>query len=189
MIDTRDAHETDNDTTVGSVVDFGLCPQSELPTTSSASVTPTTDLPVVDTVPVEGHHSERTFTAPSREPYEFERREAELVNRYRRLLQSQGHVVSRLRVVPAGEGSPLYSDLWDETSLELVEAKGNVTRDAIRLAVGQLLDYGRFVKANARTVLVPSRPRDDLVEYLVSAGIAVVYPDGDSWHRDDPAPE
>jgi hypothetical protein len=66
--------------------------------------------------------------------------------------------VSRLRVVPSGEGAPLYSDLWDETSLELVEAKGNVTRDQLRQAVGQLLDCGRFVEAEARTVLVPSRP-------------------------------
>jgi hypothetical protein len=126
----------------------------ELP---AAPITPSYE-PVVESVPVEEQHTERSFVAPDREPYQFERNEAALVLRYRRHLQGPGHAVSRLRVVPSGEGAPLYSDLWDETSLELVEAKGNVTRDQLRQAVGQLLDCGRFVEAEARTVLVPSRP-------------------------------
>ncbi|MEK8106510.1 hypothetical protein NKG94_17060 [Micromonospora sp. M12] len=77
----------------------------------------------------------------------------------------------------------LYSDLWDDTAGELVEAKGNVTRDQIRHAVGQLLDYGRFVDAKTRTILVPSCPRPDLLAYARSVSIDVVYPDGDGWAR------
>jgi hypothetical protein len=57
---------------------------------------------------------------------------------------------------------------------ELVEAKGNVTRDQLRHAVGQLLDYGRFIDSQTRTVLVPSRPRPDLLAYLASVDIDVV---------------
>jgi len=45
-----------------------------------------------------------------------ERTEAALVHRYRRHLASLGHEVSRLRVVPPGQGSPIYSDLWDGTA-------------------------------------------------------------------------
>jgi hypothetical protein len=86
--------------------------------------------------------------------------------------------------VPPGEGAPLYSVLWDESALELVEAKGNVTRDQMRHAVGQLLDYGRFVGARRRSVLVPTRPRPDLLAYLRSVGIDVIYPDGDGWTRE-----
>lgn len=37
-------------------------------------------------------------------------------------------------------------------------AKGGVTREQIRTAVGQLFDYGRFVDAKTRTLLVPSCP-------------------------------
>ena len=92
-----------------------------------------------------------------------ERAEAGPVIRYRRYLLSQGHTVTRLRVVPAGEVAPLYSDLWDETDGDLVEAKASVTRDQICHSVGQFLDYGRFVESRARTVLVPSRPRADLL--------------------------
>jgi hypothetical protein len=31
---------------------------------------------------------------------------------------------------------------------------------------------------------VPERPREDLVAYLHTAGVDVIYPDGDTWHRD-----
>jgi hypothetical protein len=59
-----------------------------------------------------------------------------------------------------------------------------VTREQLRSAVGQLLDYGRFVEAKTRTVLVPTRPRPDLLAYLAHAGINAVYPKGEGWGRD-----
>lgn len=39
-------------------------------------------------------------------------------------------------MVPQGEGVPLYSDLWDETDQDLIEAKGGVTREQVRMAFG-----------------------------------------------------
>jgi hypothetical protein len=179
----RDAHETDDKDTLRKVIVFRLSPLTPIPIDlPRAPITPSAEA-TVETVAVEEQHTERSFVSPDREPYEFERTEAALVHRYRRHLQSQGHTVTRLRVVPRGEVAPLYSDLWDETTLELIEAKGNVTRDQVRQAVGQLLDYGRFVSAETRTVLVPAEPRPDLIEYVKSVGIDVVYPVGDSWIR------
>ncbi|SCL40129.1 hypothetical protein GA0070615_4293 [Micromonospora aurantiaca] len=186
LVDTylRDAHETGNEDALRQVIVFRLRPRNEVPVElPSTPITPTA-APVVNTVPVEEQHTERSFITPNREPYELERIEATLVRRYRNFLQSQGHAVGRLRIVPPGEGSPLYSDLWDETTRELVEAKGSVTRDQLRQAVGQLLDYGRFVDASVRSVLVPSRPRGDLLDYLRHAGVGVIYPDGDRWVRE-----
>jgi hypothetical protein len=136
-------------------------------------------------VPIEGRHTERAFVTPDREPYEAERRESELVHRYRLHLEAQGHTVSRLCVIPPGEYRPLYSDLWDETTRELVEAKGTVNRDNLRQSVGQLLDYGRFADAKSRAVLVPTRPRADLLDYLAAADIAVIYSDRGLWQRVD----
>lgn len=135
-------------------------------------------------MPVEEQHTERSFVTPNREPYEMERAEAALVRRYRTHLRDLGHKMSRLRVVPPGEGAPLYSDLWDETASDLIEAKASVNRDQLRQAVGQLLDYGRFAQAKTRSVLVPSRPREDLIAYLRSVGIGVIYPDGAKWVRE-----
>jgi hypothetical protein len=180
----RDAHETADENTIRQVIVFRLRPLTDVPVPMPRTpVTPPATTATVDTVPVEEQHTERSFVTPNREPYEAERAEAALVTRYRRHLQQRGHEVTRLRVVPPGEGAPLYSDLWDETARELIEAKGTVTRDAMRLAVGQLLDYGRFADAKTRTVLVPSRPRPDLISYLAEVGIDVVYPEGDVWVR------
>lgn len=178
-----DAHETGDPDTLRQVVVFKLLPLNKVPVElPPLPVSPPSD-PQVEVVPVEEQHTERAFVSPDREPYEAERREATLVNRYRQQLQRDGHSVSRLRVVPPGEAQPLYSDLWDETTRELIEAKGSVTRDRLRLAVGQLLDYGRFAGAENHAVLVPSRPRPDLVSYLHHAGVTVIFPEDDQWIR------
>lgn len=55
---------------------------------------------------------------------------------------------------------------------------------AHRLVPGQLLDYGRFVDARRKTVLLPSRPRPDLLSYLNGMNIATAYPVGDDWARE-----
>jgi hypothetical protein len=178
-----EAHESGSET-LRQVVVFRLRPVSGQVPVQLPDVPETlTKSPAVTQVSIEEQHTERAFVTPDREPYEIERREATLVLRYRDHLKLLGHTVSRLRVVPAGEVVPLYSDLWDETTGELVEAKGGVTREQMRSAVGQLLDYGRFIQSKSRVVLVPTRPRADLLAYLSAAGIGVVYSDGDEWVR------
>lgn len=177
-----EAHESGSDT-LRQVVIFRLRPLSAVPVDLPQVPVTRAARARVATVAVEEQHTERAHVAPDREPYELERREAALVRRYRDHLRLKGHVVSRLRVIPEGEVAPLYSDLWDETEAELIEAKGAVTREQIRTAVGQLLDYGRFVSAARRAVLVPAKPREDLCSYLHSVGIAVIFPDGDEWMR------
>lgn len=178
-----EAHESGDPDTLRQVVVFRL--RANQPPPVELPHVPVTPQPETRTemVPVEEHHTERAFVAPDREAYELERREAALVHRYYEHLLRQQHRVSRLRVIPAGESTPLYSDLWDETTHELVEAKGTVTRGHLRGAVGQLLDYGRFVPTKTRSVLVPTRPRADLLAYVASVGIDVVYPEGDGWVR------
>lgn len=181
-----DAHETDEPDTLRQVVVFKLRPLGDVPVELPRLPISPTPTARTDVVSVEEQHTERVFVSPDREPYELERREADLVRRYREHLERAGHEVGRLRIVPPGESRPLYSDLWDGAVGELIEAKSTVTRDQLRLAVGQLLDYGRFVDAKCRTVLVPSRPRDDLLMYLLSVAIGVVYPDGDGWEHVGP---
>src|SRR4029453_9270954 len=47
------------------------------------------------------------------------------------------------------QAKPLSSDLYVGGVL-LVEAKGTIERGAVRMALGQLLDYGRFVPKEVR---------------------------------------
>ncbi len=185
LVDTykRDAHETGDESTIRQVIVFRLKPKGDLRVPlPKTPVTPSANEQMTE-VPLEEQHTERTFVSPDREPYEIERAEARLVQRYRRHLESLGNEVLRLSIVPPGEGAPIYTDLWDKTENDLVEAKGSVTRNNVRLAIGQLLDYDRFVKASTRTLLVPERPRPDLLNLLAAAGVSVVFPYGDGWER------
>jgi hypothetical protein len=48
---------------------------------------------------------------------------------------------------------------------------------SIRMAIGQLIDYRRFVDPTVRcAVLVPCLPREDLLKLLGYAGVSVYYP-------------
>jgi len=106
---------------------------------------------------------------------EAERREQQLVVAYQSYLEAQQHRVARHRYDV--EGSLLVCDLFDETEWCLFEAKGDVSREAIRIAVGQLLDYRRFYadRNPALAVLLPRRPSDDLLRFLRSVDVRAVF--------------
>jgi len=174
---TTDAAETRNGP-IRSVIVFRLRPLDVRPKPSSSRLDQVSQTGVQD-VPVEEQWTEKTFVAPSHTAYEAERREQALVLAFRDHLLKQGHQVSRLKIVPPGEAKPLFSDLMDRTTNTLYEAKGTVERGSIRMAVGQLLDYSRFVEPKPRlAVLLPSRPREDLRELLRSAGVDLVWREG-----------
>jgi hypothetical protein len=65
-----------------------------------------------------------------------------------------------------------------ETHL-IIEAKGTVTREAIRMAVGQLLDYSRFVDQPKLAVLLPEVPRQDLLDFVDRYAVTVIAPRSD----------
>jgi hypothetical protein len=177
---TTDAPETNNGP-VRSVIVFRLAPVDIEPKPSESKLD-RVSTPGVEDVPVEEQWTERTFVSPSSEPYEAERREQTLVLAFREHLLRQQHEVSRLKIVPPGEAKPLFSDLIDRTTGTLYEAKGTVERGAIRMAIGQLADYSRFVQPPPRTaVLLPSEPRADLQELLKKAGIGLVWQTGDGF--------
>jgi hypothetical protein len=165
------------------VVVFRLRPVTDVPVSLPTIPFTTSDTPAVAVVPVEEINTETAFVTPDREPYEMERRESLLVRRYREHLTAAGHTVARLRIVPVGESAPLFCDLWDEQDLELIEAKGTVTRESVRMAVAQLHDYGRFVEHSRKTLLVPGPLRRDLALFAAAMGVSVVFPDGDGWTR------
>ncbi len=96
-----------------------------------------------------------------------------------------GHEAARLKIVPPGERRPIFCDLVDKTANVLVEAKGSVTREAIRMGIGQLYDYRRFAPPGATlALLLPERPREDLTDLLASSGVATIYPDGSGFREE-----
>jgi hypothetical protein len=150
------------------VLVFKLWPATSRPAAQPAE-------PLVAEIPIESNLTEVFETSPNTEPREAQRRESALVHRYRKWAEAAGGELVRHKIIPPGGTQPLYTDTFDRVTRELVEAKGSTERHYIRQALGQLLDYGRFVEHNSLALLVPSRPADDLVALLAEHGIDCIF--------------
>lgn len=103
------------------------------------------------------------------------RREAHLVQKFGDHLRSQGRTVGTHH--HSVDSGTLRVDLVDETDKRIWEAKYEVGRNAVRLAIGQLADYRRFEPASWGTgILLPRRPSDDLLSLCGSVKAAVAWP-------------
>ncbi|WP_329562822.1 hypothetical protein [Kitasatospora sp. NBC_01266] len=115
------------------------------------------------------------------------RREAGLCAAFEEYLAAQEHDVRRLQIRIKGKTSTLITDLYDATAHVLYEAKGSSSREAVRMALGQLLDYRRFAHTDENpedprcAVLLPELPDQDLQELLASHDIAIVHRAGDDF--------
>ncbi|HTA05053.1 MAG TPA: hypothetical protein VK774_01700, partial [Solirubrobacteraceae bacterium] len=118
---------------------------------------------------------ETSFPVAAQQGTTATRREGELVDRYVRWV-GPGHNFRRWQLRVPDELRPLLTDIYDETENTLYEAKGTLTRGAIRMAIGQLLDYRRHIDRDGMhlAVLLPHRPSSDLIELATGLGIAVV---------------
>jgi hypothetical protein len=81
-----------------------------------------------------------------------------------------------VRVIrPKGEGA-LVVDGYDEIQHLLIEAKSSTSRQDVRMAIGQLLDYKRFIDPTPDlAVLLPDVPRPEITRLCDSVDIAVVW--------------
>lgn len=64
--------------------------------------------------------------------------------------------MARNEIKLPGLGRPFYTDLYDLSRLEIIEAKASCDRDAVRMALGQLLDYSRYVEHRSLAMLTPA---------------------------------
>jgi hypothetical protein len=130
--------------------------------------------PRVSAVDVEASDTLRFQVDRQATTLEAERREQQLVRDYKIYLMDAGHTVVRHRY--DFDGRSLYCDLFDETARSLHEAKGDVRRESVRMAVGQLLDYARFYEQRPRMVLLlPRRPTEDIERFVAAVGIELVH--------------
>ncbi|MFJ6776706.1 restriction endonuclease, partial [Kitasatospora sp. NPDC091257] len=167
---STDAFDADGE--LRTVIVFRLRPVGEL----------AADAPVVTTTEALGYriHEEKAAIG-GRVRVERARRsirdaEIDLALRYRAHLERLGHEIRRVQILPPGEVRPFYADLHDRTGNVLIECKASPTRQALRLAIGQLLDYRRFFSPTPRlAVLTRSKPRQDLIDLCSSMTIEVIW--------------
>lgn len=149
--------------------------------------------PAAETAPhvieaeVEAQHVEQFQVSVAAQVIEARRREQLLVLAYSQHLKSQGHEVKRHMYSVAGSVSRLACDLVDETTHVLYEAKGDVRRASVRMAIGQLLDYRRFEPASMKlAVLLPRQPSRDLIALIHSVPASVVWRIRDNFSGAEP---
>ena len=108
------------------------------------------------------------------------RNEASLVRGWEAHLRLKGHVVERARIPVVGERE-LITDTIDRTAQVLYEAKSSSDRSTVRLAIGQLHDYGRFLPDLQKCVLLPEPPSTDVGNLIESCGFGLVFQEHGSW--------
>jgi hypothetical protein len=73
--------------------------------------------------------------------------------------------------------------VYDETAGILYEAKSEATRNHVRLGLGQILDYKRYVPdALGFSLLLPAAPHSDLLELLALYDVGAVWRDAEKGH-------
>lgn len=103
----------------------------------------------------------------------------------------RGADLKRWKLRPPGHLGFLFTDLYDCVERELFEVKATNTREAMRTALGQLLDYRLWIDpAPVRnTVVISGRPPAGMVRVLDAVGVGLVYeiPETGEFVRADPA--
>ncbi|GGF99479.1 hypothetical protein GCM10007304_11680 [Rhodococcoides trifolii] len=125
-------------------------------------------------IPLQRNHV-RTYNVGGFASYEAVREEAALVDEFVEQLRADGSDVTGYRMQPTTGSRPLFADAFDKTRNVLYEAKASASREAVRMALGQLLDYRRWFKTEpALAILLPEPPALDLVELMAQHSISCV---------------
>ena len=141
----------------------------------------------VTEVSVEAQHVERFHISIPGKDIEATRGEQSLVLAFKQYLENQGHRVTRHEYRPDGPAPALWCDLVDETDHVLYEAKGDVLRTSVRMAIGQLFDYRRFEPPSTGVaVLLPRQPAPDIIDLIHSVPASVVWRTKDGFVRGEP---
>lgn len=107
--------------------------------------------------------------------------EDELLRGYRNWLESKGHNLRAIKY-----NGRLQSDGYEKERQNLIEAKASASRENIRMAVGQLLDYAflgmenNFGEPN-KAMLLPTKPDLDLEKWLQHLHISIIWREGESF--------
>lgn len=113
---------------------------------------------------------------------EAKKNEAGLLISYRRWLKRQGRTLAPTRY------GKLECDGYERERRNLIEAKSSTSREHIRMAVGQLLDYGFHMKRtfglSNMAILLPKKPDPRSVDWLTEWKISLIWRERGSFLDD-----
>lgn len=109
----------------------------------------------------------------------LQKREEKLLHDYQRWLMTQGRQLAALKY---GRNE---CDAWEAERQNIIEAKAQIRREDIRMAVGQLFDYAFQMREQCenpnKAILLPNEPPEDRVKWLEPLGIKLIWPSGRSF--------
>ena len=105
--------------------------------------------------------------------------EGQLQKRYEDFLRNKGFDIGTFKIqVP--ESNTLKLDLVDFTNKKVIEVKAGITRNYVREAIGQVLDYVfQIQRINEEVfkpcILIPGKPSQDLIELIKDLNIELIW--------------
>ena len=158
------------------------------PITKQATSLPETNIKVMNESGVEVVNVEQNLSEGSSFLYpkqgKSKRKESKLVTEYKEFREKNSlEELQSLKIKIIGETHPLKTDGWIEETKSLIEAKSTSSRTSIRTGIGQLLDYSFQLKEQGFEIenmylLLPTKPRDNILALLKSIGIKLIYKSG-----------
>lgn len=132
-------------------------------------------------VEIDAHRS-YSFDVPGAATSVAEKREERLVAAFRTVLQKRGHECKAFQIPLPYSSRGIKTDLFDVTDEVLYEAKASANRGDVRMALGQILDYSRYLDRRYKhlSILLPAEPASDMVGLLAAYDISVVWRVGQS---------
>ena len=104
--------------------------------------------------------------------------EMQLQARFGSYMESIGETVKIITISLHGQKGSLKPDFYLEARNWVVEAKPSASREHIRLAIGQVLDYTNLLKMSGKLVkpaiLLPMPPPQDLKDLLKELQIQLI---------------
>ena len=152
---------------------FRLKPVGEVWVDSNLKAPPAT---LSGTIPIEAMNVDRyVMQREASEPTEALRAEGLLVQRFVTWLANHRGATAERNTIPTAAGRTMFTDVFVKESQELIEAKASASREHLRLALGQILDYARYVDHSRLAVLVPTRPAQEMVDLLIAHGVGCIW--------------
>ena len=129
-----------------------------------------------------------TYIIPARGSSKGQRQESDLQSKYKEYLEKKKHKVISIELRSAG-GRRSYVDLFDESTNELYEVKSSSAHEYVWKAIGQVSYYAYLLDRSPQgevkiiSILLPSRPEDELLEVMKKLKIVCVYEENNSFKR------
>lgn len=148
---------------------------------------PNTGKPAMTRVSIDEGEVEGYDVRTKAEFRKAQRAEHRLVVAYTRYLRKQGDSADASKIKTDEGRATLYTDVFNYTRNHLIEAKAHGSREEVRMALGQLADYGRYYADTTpdRAILLPAKPAAELMALLESQSVAAIWREGTGFRDNE----